>query len=62
MVRIWDVDGLNEILVLPHGKPVLCVAFSPDGELLASGNGATAPFEVKLWEVVGTLGRGPVKK
>jgi hypothetical protein len=30
---------------------VLSVAFSPDGKLIASGNGATEPFEVKLWEV-----------
>jgi WD40 repeat protein len=41
----------KETFVLSHGEVVLCVAFSPDGKLVASGNGATAPFEVKLWDV-----------
>jgi WD40 repeat protein/tRNA A-37 threonylcarbamoyl transferase component Bud32 len=32
---------------LEHGRPVSCVAFSPDGETLASGSGTT----VRLWDV-----------
>jgi WD40 repeat protein len=51
MVRVWDVADQREKAVFPHGNVVLCVAFSPDGKQVASGNGADAPFEVKLWEV-----------
>jgi WD40 repeat protein len=50
-VKLWDLKDRRGWAVLPHGNVVLCVAFSPDGRLVASGNGATAPFEVKLWEV-----------
>jgi WD40 repeat protein len=52
VVRVWDMADRKETFVLPHGEVVLCVAFSPDGKRVASGNGATAPFEVKLWEMV----------
>src|SRR5262245_27640993 len=47
-VRLWDVAGGREVAVFPHGNVVLSVAYSPDGKLVASGNGATGPFEVKL--------------
>lgn len=61
-VRLWDLKDGRELAVLPHGNVVLCVAFSPDGKLVASGNGATAPFEVKLWGVDEASGRGPEKE
>ena len=58
-VRLWDVAGEREVAALPHGNVVLSVAFSPDGKRVASGNGATEPFEVKLWEVTEATGRDP---
>jgi WD40 repeat protein len=57
VVSLWDLTGQRERVLLRHGNVVLCVAFSPDGKLVASGNGATAPFEVKLWDVGGASGR-----
>src|SRR5262249_10834133 len=44
-VRMWNLAGSGEKLVLAHGKGVPCVAFSPDGSLLASAGKDT---EVKV--------------
>jgi WD40 repeat protein len=61
-VRLWDRKEGREPAVLPHGNVVLSVAISPDGKLVASGNGASEPFEVKLWEVDGASRKGPNKE
>jgi dipeptidyl aminopeptidase/acylaminoacyl peptidase len=37
-VRIWDLNGPQDLLALAHGRPVRAVAFSPDGRRLVSGN------------------------
>jgi WD40 repeat protein len=47
-VNFWD-SSLNRSRSLEQGTGVRCVAFSPDGRLLA----AAAGWDVKLWEVAG---------
>jgi WD40 repeat protein len=47
VVKVWDVCLGREALALGHAKEVLCVAYSPDGHYLASGDVAGT---VKLWE------------
>jgi len=54
MLRLWDPTRRREVLrLVGHTQPVLSVAWSPDGTLLAScaGGGPEAPGEIKVWEV-----------
>jgi WD40 repeat protein len=46
-VRLWDVaTGKRELPGPGHAEPVQCVAFTPDGKGLISGDGLT----VRLWD------------
>jgi hypothetical protein len=52
-IRLWDTATWKERAVLTGARGmVLCLAFSPDGRVLASGGGGWDRFgEVILWEV-----------
>jgi eukaryotic-like serine/threonine-protein kinase len=52
-VRLWDpATGLVRRILREHSGPVETLAFSPDGNLLASASGDEKyPSELKLWEV-----------
>jgi WD40 repeat protein len=48
-IRLWDTaGGRRKATLVAHKKRVECLAFSPDGKLLASGSDDTT---VKLWDV-----------
>jgi WD40 repeat protein len=55
--RIWDTRTDTELLKLTHEHEVRAVAFSPDGRLLATGDGqrqATGrdgPGTVRVWQL-----------
>lgn len=56
-MRIWDTRAGTELVELTHDHEVHAVAFSPDGRLLASGDGqrqATGrdgPGTVHVWQL-----------
>jgi WD40 repeat protein len=52
-VKIWDSQTGQEIISLPDIRGMVWrVAYSPDGQQLATAVGSGAkPFEVKLWDV-----------
>jgi WD40 repeat protein len=46
-VDFWDVPAFEKTRSLSHLEPVNCVAWSPDGRLLASGSAE----KIRLWDV-----------
>ena len=52
-VRLWDIENQQQIGLLPHphGHRVSSVAFSPDGKMLATGEGEWWEPVVRLWDV-----------
>jgi WD40 repeat protein/serine/threonine protein kinase len=58
VVRLLDAATLAEVQRLEgHPNPVRAVAFSPDGRLLASGDGDIGrgdPGEVRVWDLAGS--------
>src|SRR5262249_26026454 len=56
IVTLWDVaTGTEDSRITGFKWPVQCVAFSPDGRLLATGGGTNGGpgirGEVKLWDI-----------
>src|SRR5207245_7233112 len=49
--RVWSVRGGTLIHTFPLRAPVFAVAFSPDGQLLATGTAKSGHDAVKLWRV-----------
>ena len=47
-VKLWDVRTHTEIATLQHAEYVWALAFSPDGQLLAAGDGGGT---VKIWNL-----------
>ena len=47
-VKLWDVSNQTEVATLPHAGYVWALAFSPNGRLLAAGDGDGT---VKIWDV-----------
>ena len=47
-VKLWDVRTREEIATFEHGRWVLAVAFSPDGQFLATGDEIG---QVNVWDV-----------
>ena len=47
-VKLWDVHTRKEIATFEHGRWVLAVAFSPDGQFLATGDEIG---QVNVWDV-----------
>jgi WD40 repeat protein len=50
--HVWDVRTGAQVLALEHGGPVNSVAFSPNGQLIATGS---ADGTARLWSVAGGL-------
>lgn len=51
-VRLWDVSSSHLRTTLPPSPPIGILAFSPNGRLLAGGQGSQeAPHEVHVWDV-----------
>ena len=47
-LKLWDVSNHTEIAMLQHDEYVWALAFSPDGQLLAAGDGGGT---VKIWNL-----------
>ena len=50
-VELWDVNTRTHLATFPHTDWVRCVAFSPDGRILASETEGVSKRGVKLWDV-----------
>ena len=52
VITFWDVHEHRELATLTgHYGVVHCIAFSPDGSLLATGDGDRKSGSVRLWDV-----------
>ena len=47
-IKLWDIRTQNEIATLQHDEYVWALAFSPNGQFLAAGDGEGS---VKIWDI-----------
>ena len=50
-IKIWDIESGACQSTLGGDKPVYCVSFSPDGDMLAAGDGVFRGGNVRLYDV-----------
>ncbi|MCZ6691280.1 MAG: hypothetical protein O7H41_16965 [Planctomycetota bacterium] len=54
-VRVWEVATGQQFLKIDAGESVNCVAFSPDGKMIAAGGAGAVPFDemsrLGIWDV-----------
>ena len=50
-IKIWDIESGSCLSTLGGDKQVNCVAFSPDGDMLAAGDGNYRGGNVRLYDV-----------
>ncbi len=50
-IKIWDIESGACQSTLRGDKPVNCVSFSPDGDMLAAGDGDYRGGNVRLYDV-----------
>jgi eukaryotic-like serine/threonine-protein kinase len=53
VVKVWDLESGQEVATLPHGGTVPSLAFSPDGETLATAchDGTLRLWAVRSWRL-----------
>ena len=57
MIRLWRFKLKPTPTLVPvgamgaHSGPIFCLAFSPDGRLIASGGGTPESRDVRIWDV-----------
>ena len=63
MVRLWDLTLYQELVALDgHTGAVACLAFAPDGTVLASGGTSSdGTGEVFLWRAQAVPNPGPAE-
>lgn len=54
-MRIHGMDGEEREVLKGHHGPVHCIEFSPDGELFASGSGASSPHDATFAVVLAVV-------
>src|SRR5262249_36545329 len=54
-LRIWDVEATKEVLVLPDYEQVGAIAYSPDGQRLASAGTAARVWDTATGQKVFSL-------
>jgi WD40 repeat protein/transcriptional regulator with XRE-family HTH domain len=49
-VRIWDVQTGRQIRTISAPQPIVALALSPDGRIIATGDGVVGKNSIRLWD------------